>query len=166
MTQRLRMLLVQMLLVAERINVGGQAVLEGVMMRAPRSMAIAVRRPGGDIAVKREEVPPLSERYPVVKLPVLRGAVALFTSLSMGLKALNFSANEAIAEEEGEKEEISSWALGGTMAASASCSFSCCPSISPSFWCRSSARPISFSTWWTVSSGLWCFSSISSPSPA
>lgn len=116
MTQRLRMLLVQMLLVAERINVGGQAVLEGVMMRAPRSMAIAVRRPGGDIAVKREEVPPLSERYPVVKLPVLRGAVALFTSLSMGLKALNFSANEAIAEEEGEKEEISSWALGGTMA--------------------------------------------------
>lgn len=53
------MLLVQMLLVAERINVGGQAVLEGVMMRAPRSMAIAVRRPGGDIAVKREEVPPL-----------------------------------------------------------------------------------------------------------
>ncbi|RNC72795.1 MAG: DUF1385 domain-containing protein [Desulfuromonadales bacterium] len=104
-----------LLLVAERINVGGQAVLEGVMMRAPRSMAIAVRRPTGEITVKREEVPPLSERYPIVKLPVVRGAVALFTSLIMGLKALNFSANEALAEGE-EKEELSSWAMGGTMA--------------------------------------------------
>jgi uncharacterized protein YqhQ len=50
-----------------------------------------------------------------VKLPILRGAVALVTSLIMGMKALNFSANEALAEEE-EKEELSSWAMGGTMA--------------------------------------------------
>nr|WP_298268925.1 DUF1385 domain-containing protein [Geobacter sp.] len=107
--------LVQLFFLAERINVGGQAVLEGVMMRAPRSMAIAVRRPTGEISVKREEVPPLSERFPIVKLPIVRGAVALFSSLVMGLKALNFSANEAMAEEE-EKEELSSWALGGTMA--------------------------------------------------
>ncbi|WP_179944512.1 DUF1385 domain-containing protein [Geobacter pickeringii] len=113
--KRFRSVLVQLFFLAERINVGGQAVLEGVMMRAPRSMAIAVRRPTGDISVKREEVPPLSERFPVVKLPIVRGAVALFSSLIMGLKALNFSANEAMAEEE-EKEELSSWALGGTMA--------------------------------------------------
>lgn len=101
----------------EKINIGGQAVLEGVMMRAPRAMAIAVRRPSGEIVVKREATPPLSERYPIVKLPILRGAVALFTSLIMGIKALNFSANEAIEEEEGEdkKEELSSWALAGTM---------------------------------------------------
>ncbi|BDV44495.1 membrane protein [Geotalea uraniireducens] len=103
------------LLLAERINVGGQAVIEGVMMRAPRSMAIAVRRPTGEIVVKRDQVPPLSERYPVVKLPVVRGAVALFSSLVMGVKALNFSANEALAEGE-EKEELSPLALGGTMA--------------------------------------------------
>ncbi|QSV47107.1 DUF1385 domain-containing protein [Geobacter benzoatilyticus] len=115
MMKRFRSILLQVLLVAERINVGGQAVLEGVMMRAPRAMAIAVRRPSGEISVKREEVPPLSERFPIVKLPILRGAVALFTSLIMGLKALNFSANEALAEEE-EKEELSSWAMGGTMA--------------------------------------------------
>ncbi|ABB30622.1 protein of unknown function DUF1385 [Geobacter metallireducens RCH3] len=115
MTRWFRLLLVQLLILAERINVGGQAVLEGVMMRAPRSMAIAVRRPSGEIAVKREEVPPLSERFPIVKLPILRGAVALFSSLIIGLKALNFSANEALAEEE-EKEELSSWAMGGTMA--------------------------------------------------
>lgn len=103
----------------EKINIGGQAVLEGVMMRAPRAVAIAVRRPDGEIVVKREPMPPLSEKYPVVKLPILRGAVALFTSLIIGIKALNFSANEAMTEEEngdGKKEELSSWALASTMA--------------------------------------------------
>lgn len=99
----------------EKINVGGQAVIEGVMMRAPRSVAIAVRRPDGEIVVKKEEMIPLSERFPVVKLPVIRGAVALFHSLYIGVNALNFSANEAIVEE-GEKSEISSWAIAGTMA--------------------------------------------------
>jgi uncharacterized protein YqhQ len=103
----------------EKINIGGQAVLEGVMMRAPRAVAIAVRRPSGEIVVKREPMPPLSERFPIVKLPILRGAVALFTSLVLGIKALNFSANEAMVEEDGDeakKEELSSWALAGTMA--------------------------------------------------
>ncbi|MBU5611465.1 DUF1385 domain-containing protein [Geomonas azotofigens] len=99
-----------------KINIGGQAVLEGVMMRAPRSMAIAVRRPDGDISVKSETVIPLSERFPITKLPIVRGAVALFSSLIVGIKALNFSANEALAEGE-EKEEINSWAIAGTMAA-------------------------------------------------
>lgn len=100
-----------------KINIGGQAVLEGVMMRAPRAVAIAVRRPCGDIVVKREIMPPLSERYPIVKLPLLRGAAALFTSLVLGIKALNFSANEAASEEDadGKKEELSSWAMAGTM---------------------------------------------------
>lgn len=104
----------------EKINVGGQAVIEGVMMRAPRSLAIAVRRANGEIVVKRELVAPLSERYPFVKLPIIRGAVALFQSLVIGIKALNFSANEAMVEEppEGEKnaQELSSWAMAGTMA--------------------------------------------------
>lgn len=105
----------------EKINIGGQAVLEGVMMRAPRALAIAVRRPNGEIVVKREQMPPLSDRYPIVKVPIIRGAVALFTSLVTGIKALNFSANEAITEESAEeggetkKEELSSWALAGTM---------------------------------------------------
>jgi len=104
----------------EKINIGGQAVIEGVMMRAPRSVAIAVRRPSGEIVVRKEEAIPLSERFPVVKLPVVRGSVALFTSLIIGIKALNFSANEAMVEEEGaegegKKEEVSSWAMAGTM---------------------------------------------------
>lgn len=85
-------------------------------MRAPRSLAIAVRRPDGDISVKSETVIPLSERYPITKLPIVRGAVALFSSLIIGIKALNFSANEAMAEGE-EKEEVNNWAIAGTMAA-------------------------------------------------
>jgi uncharacterized protein YqhQ len=106
----------------DKIHVGGQAVIEGVMMRAPRSVAIAVRRPDGEIVVKKELVVPLSERFPIVKLPIIRGAVALFTSLIIGIKALNFSANEAMTEEEKDKEgvkegggELSSWAMAGTM---------------------------------------------------
>lgn len=96
------------------------------MMRAPRSVAIAVRRPDGEIVVKKELVIPLSERFPIVKLPIIRGAVALVTSLIIGIKALNFSATEAMTEEEKEQEnaksggksgsEVSSWALAGTMA--------------------------------------------------
>jgi len=100
----------------EKINIGGQAVIEGVLMRAPRSMAIAVRRPDGEIVVKRDHMVPLSERFPIVKLPLVRGAVALFSSLVIGIKALSFSANAALAE--GEKaEEITPLAMGGTMAA-------------------------------------------------
>ncbi len=102
-----------------KINIGGQAVIEGVMMRAPRSVAIAVRRPNGEIVVRKDMVVPLSERFPVVKLPVIRGAVALFSSLVTGIKALNFSANEALAEEERKEEgksDLSSWAMAGTMA--------------------------------------------------
>ena len=101
-----------------KINIGGQAVIEGVMMRAPRSMAIAVRRPSGEIVVRRDMVVPLSERFPMVKLPIVRGAVALFSSLITGIKALNFSANEALVEEDGneKKGELSSWAMAGTMA--------------------------------------------------
>ncbi len=99
----------------EKVNIGGQAVIEGVLMRAPRSMAIAVRRPDGQIVVKRDRVVPVSERFPVVKLPLLRGAVALFSSLVIGMKALSFSANEAASEGE-QKEEMSSLAMGGTIA--------------------------------------------------
>ncbi|HIJ94166.1 MAG TPA: DUF1385 domain-containing protein [Desulfuromonadales bacterium] len=108
----------------DKIHVGGQAVIEGVMMRAPRSVAIAVRRADGEIVVKKELSVPLSERFPIVKLPILRGAVALFTSLIIGIKALNFSANESMTEDEKEKEksegkesgsELSSWAMAGTM---------------------------------------------------
>lgn len=112
----------------DKISVGGQAVIEGVMMRAPRSVAIAVRRPDGEIVVKSNEWIPFSVRFPIFKRIILRGAVAMVESLIIGIKALNFSANEAMTEDEKEKEkekkdnngkeggsELSSWAMAGTM---------------------------------------------------
>ena len=61
--------------------VGGQAVIEGVMMRGPKYIATAVRTPVGDITVKKDEVHSLSDRYPVLKRPLLRGTIALYESL-------------------------------------------------------------------------------------
>ncbi|BAD39057.1 conserved hypothetical protein [Symbiobacterium thermophilum IAM 14863] len=79
---------------------GGQAVIEGVMMRGPQWMAIAVRRPDGEIAVHREEVRSLMQRYPVLRLPILRGMVAMVEALTLGISALMFSANQSMPEDE------------------------------------------------------------------
>ena len=79
---------------------GGQAVIEGVMMRGPKWMAIAVRRPDGDIAVHREEVRSLMQRYPILRFPILRGMVAMVEALTLGISALMFSASQAMPEEE------------------------------------------------------------------
>ena len=103
-------------------TVGGQAVIEGVMMRAPRSLTVAVRKAKGEITVKRKDIRPASDRFPFLKLPLFRGVVALVEALIYGISALNFSANEALSEEsskEASKEnELSSWALAGIMAVS------------------------------------------------
>ncbi len=93
-------------------QVGGQAVIEGVMMRAPRALAVAVRRPSGEIAVLARRITPLSDRFPVLKLPVLRGFVVLFSSLVLGVGALNYSARQALPDE----EEMGSWGMALTMA--------------------------------------------------
>ena len=83
------------LFLEEEVLLGGQAVLEGVMMRSPRSMAVAVRKPTGEIEVLRKEIPVLGERYPILKLPVLRGAVVMIQALVLGISSLNFSAEAA-----------------------------------------------------------------------
>jgi uncharacterized protein YqhQ len=82
-------------------NIGGQAVLEGVMMRAPRSMTVAVRTPSGEIAVKKDVLTLMADRYKFLKWPVLRGTVTLFSALALGMKALNFSANCALEDKAG-----------------------------------------------------------------
>ncbi|HYE74337.1 MAG TPA: DUF1385 domain-containing protein, partial [Blastocatellia bacterium] len=84
----------------KEIIVGGQAVIEGVMMRAPNSYAVAVRRPDGEIIYKAERLPKLSEKYPLLRLPVLRGSAVLLHSMALGVKALNFSATVAFDESE------------------------------------------------------------------
>lgn len=87
-------------------TVGGQAVLEGVMMRYRDRMAIACRRSDDTISVHRETLKPLAKRYPFLGWPVIRGAVAFFEALILGVRALNISAAEALAEEE---EELTGW---------------------------------------------------------
>ncbi|MDT7806279.1 MAG: hypothetical protein QOJ70_92 [Acidobacteriota bacterium] len=83
--------------------VGGQAVIEGVMMRTPGAYAIAVRRPDGTITHTGASLPKLSEKYPALRLPVLRGAAVLIQSMALGIKALNYSAAEAFNEAEEAK---------------------------------------------------------------
>jgi uncharacterized protein YqhQ len=72
--------------------IGGQAVLEGVMMRGPRNWAVAVRKPDGEIAQVARSVDPLMARHWLLRLPVVRGVVALGESLAIGFRALSVSA--------------------------------------------------------------------------
>jgi len=104
----------------ENLNIGGQAVLEGVMMRSPHAFTVAVRKggkPAADIAVLKEKIIPIGERFPLLKKKIIRGSVALFEALWLGMRALNFSANEALEREDGKKEEIGVWTMAATMAA-------------------------------------------------
>ncbi len=104
---------------SEEVLLGGQAVIEGVMMRAPGAYAVAVRRKGGDVVTLRRAVARLTDRHPLLRAPILRGCVALFQSLSLGISALNFSAGQALAEGgPGEGTDASSggsWTAAGTL---------------------------------------------------
>jgi uncharacterized protein YqhQ len=85
------------------MNVGGQAVIEGVMMRSKDRISTAVRKPDGEILVKTEDYHSLTSRYKLLKLPIIRGAVAFVEMLIIGIRTLNFSAD--VAMKELEKEE-------------------------------------------------------------
>lgn len=95
-----------------KIYVGGQAVIEGVMMRGPEYIATAVRTPSGEITVKKDAVHSITERYPILKKPFLRGTVALCESLVYGMKSLSYSA-QAAGEED---EQITNTEMALTMA--------------------------------------------------
>jgi uncharacterized protein YqhQ len=106
----------------EETLVGGQAVIEGVMMRAPHSYCVSVRKPNGEIVSEEMPVSRPSEKHRLLRVPVLRGLGTLGQAMSLGVKALRFSANAALEEEnraKGEdkpKEEISGWMMGLNMA--------------------------------------------------
>src|SRR3954447_5973695 len=96
--------------------VGGQAVLEGVMMRGVSSWAVAVRKPEGEVAVSSEPLVSWAKRHRVLRLPVIRGVVALAESLKIGFRALAISANAQIEPEEGEEEpQIGGFTWGATI---------------------------------------------------
>jgi uncharacterized protein YqhQ len=96
-------------------DVGGQAVIEGVMMRAPKSLVVAVRKPDQGIEILRQKIVPLKERFSLFKLPILRGLAVLVESLIWGVKALTYSANIAVEAEEGESSKgMSNFAIAIT----------------------------------------------------
>lgn len=94
----------------EETLVGGQAVMEGVMMRAPHSYCVSVRKPSGEIVSEEMPVERMSEKYPYLKYPLLRGLGTLCQAMSLGFRALKFSANAALDDGKSEKPaEVSSW---------------------------------------------------------
>lgn len=105
------------------LNVGGQAVIEGVMIRSPKRISTAVRRQSGEIVVKNDDYISLTKRYKILGYPVIRGVVSLIEMLVIGIKTLNYSADvamEEIEEKEGKKKKNpeekkgQSWILGLT----------------------------------------------------
>ena len=81
------------------LPVGGQAVLEGVMMRAPSKIAVVVRRPDGTTESMQRPFQSVTQRHPLLRLPVVRGAASLFETMFLGISALNFSADVAARDE-------------------------------------------------------------------
>jgi len=111
----------------EETLVGGQAVMEGVMMRAPHSYCVAVRRANGEIVTQEQPLPKISEQYKIYKLPIFRGIGTLYQAMKLGMQALKFSgdvgmkdiqeaeakAGKASAPKDGEEgmKAIPGWAL-------------------------------------------------------
>ncbi|MEX2212103.1 MAG: DUF1385 domain-containing protein [Gaiellaceae bacterium] len=96
-------------------TIGGQAVLEGVMMRSPSNWALAVRKPNGAIADVNFPISSPMARHRVFRLPVIRGVIALGESLAIGFRALGISANYAAQQEGEDGEEVSTELSRGAM---------------------------------------------------
>src|SRR5438445_1471314 len=86
------------------ILVGGQAVIEGVMMRSPKGYSVAVRRQDGTVRVMKDVLATLSEKWRIFKMPIIRGVGVLAQALVLGIRALRFSAEEALAEDSEKRE--------------------------------------------------------------
>jgi uncharacterized protein YqhQ len=118
------------------VLVGGQAVIEGVMMRSPKGYSVAVRRRDGSYRVVKELLQTTGEKWKIFKLPIIRGVGVLGQALVLGIKALRFSADEAVLDEEeatkaaaapsavkaepetkpaGAPEKLPAWVIGGSL---------------------------------------------------
>ena len=94
-----------------KLSVGGQAVIEGVMMRGPGKVATAVRNPDGRIEVEKGPMHSIADKYPILKKPMLRGSVSLVESLVLGIRSLSYSAKMAGEED----EQLSDKEMAGTI---------------------------------------------------
>ena len=84
--------------------IGGQAVIEGVLMRSLSGYTVAVRQPNGGVAIKKDKLVSITKKYPFLKIPIIRGSVVLIQSLILGIRALNYSAGAATENEQGQQE--------------------------------------------------------------
>jgi uncharacterized protein YqhQ len=106
---------------SDDILVGGQAVIEGVMMRSPKGYSVAVRRQDGTVTVMKDAILTVGETWRAFKLPILRGMGVLGQALVLGIRALRFSAEEALTEENGKQKvkrdasKVSSWLIAGNL---------------------------------------------------
>jgi len=123
--QALRLITVPLLQAPEEALMGGQAVIEGVMMRSPHSYAVAVRQRSGSLAVTQAYLDRPAERHPWLKYPILRGLGVLGQSLVLGMRALRYSAEQALEEPDvaggetakpGKSAELSGWMLAANVA--------------------------------------------------
>jgi uncharacterized protein YqhQ len=121
--QALRLLTAPLIQAPEEALMGGQAVIEGVMMRSPHSYAVAVRQPSGSLAVTQAYLDRPSERHPWLKLPVLRGLGVLGQALVLGMRALRYSAEQALEEpadsqaaQPKKSGELTGWMLAANVA--------------------------------------------------
>jgi uncharacterized protein YqhQ len=88
----------------EETLIGGQAVMEGVMMLAPHSCCIAVRKPDGEIVTEEQPVQKVADKYPIFRYPILRGLGRIGQTMALGSKALKYSFNQALAAEAAANE--------------------------------------------------------------
>jgi uncharacterized protein YqhQ len=123
--QGLGLVVVPLLQAPEEALMGGQAVIEGVMMRSPHSYAVAVRQPSGSLAVTQAYLDRPSEKHPWLKYPVLRGLGVLGQALVLGMRALRYSAEQALETPEAagaeaanpqKPAELSGWMLAANVA--------------------------------------------------
>jgi len=110
----------------DEILVGGQAVIEGVMMRSPKGYSVAVRRQDGTVRILKDALLSLGEKFKFFKLPLVRGVGVLAQALVLGIRALRFSAEEALAGEDAKRQseakdvkkdpsQVSSWLIAGNL---------------------------------------------------
>ena len=129
------------------LAVGGQAVIEGVMMRSPTAVATAVRIPDGRIVVRKKPFKSVMRRLKFLNIPILRGGIHLIESLSLGIGALMYSAEQSLEEERVETETKN---LGSTIAMWATIAFSFVLSLGLFFY-----LPLMITEWMGVTHSIW-----------